>query len=146
MARLCPHSVGTVISRQDAIDPNSLWPTTTWTETGQGRYPVGADSSHANGSTGDQKHSHQYGMTYGSYYGSMAMEDDANSGLHDHAQNNTWTLVNPHYMTAPNMSVNGNASNSLKTVGVGHTTLRANASYTTSEPPWFGVRYWKRTA
>ena len=54
----CPHPIGDIVMRQNDNDPKDDWPGTAWTEVGQGRFPIGADSTHANNATGDPQHDH----------------------------------------------------------------------------------------
>jgi len=131
--RLCPHSVGSVISRQDGIDPNSLWASTTWTEVGQGRFPIGADSTHANGSTGDPTHTHNLSSN-----GHALLSTRSSSAHFQYSQTPLWKAN--YRFTANNTST---SSESSLPDGI---NLEGKTDTASCEPAWFGVRFWKRVA
>ena len=72
--RLCPHSIGDVIQRTDGTDPNSLWPSTTWTAITD-TFLLGSGSTYTLGATGGSEtvtltvqqipaHAHSYQPSY----------------------------------------------------------------------------------
>lgn len=147
---------GTATSLTDLIYPvgsiymsvNSTSPATlfggTWQQI-QDTFLLSAGSTYTAGDTGGaEKHTHEYGIQYGTYYYNTVFESDSNAGVLDYAADGTITI-------SPGENYGASSSVHPSTTGTAtgtfdHGRATGNASYESNMPPYLVVYMWKRTA
>ena len=110
----------------------------------RGRTAIGASSGHAMGSTGgSESHTHDYGMTYAGFYADTVLEGSNYVGLHNHNQDNTWSITGGGSDSGGH-SINANGGNTSSTRSIdsaAHYSMRANTSYSSNMQPFATVNY-----
>ena len=140
LAKLYP--VGSVYISVNDTDPGTFIGGT-W-ERIKDRFLLAAGNTYAAGSTGGEAtHTHKYGFQFGAYYGSISMEQDAQSGA---LQGGTGNPVGSVAITDIKSNVNNNAAQSTKTLPTSHYKSIADTSSASNIPPYLAVYMWKRTA
>lgn len=110
----------------------------------RGRTSIGANASHLMGTTGgEESHTHTYGLRYAGFYRDTILEGEASTGLHHHQADNTWSLSpSGASVSGETVSVNGgNTTSTRSQSSVAHYDMRADASYSSSMPPYQVVNY-----
>lgn len=137
------YPIGSIYMSVNSSSPALLFGGT-W-ERIQDVFLLAAGSTYAGGDTGgSEKHTHEYGIQYGTYYYRTIFEGDANAGVvnYDAAGNKTIsakTVQGSSSSTYPNESSSASGTfNHERSVG--------NTSYTSNMPPYLAVYVWKRTA
>lgn len=127
----CPYPINEVIMRQNNINPEDDWPGTSWTEIGQGHVPIGANSSYGNGLSGEPTHQHLTSLGF-------------DEGGHIYAYGNS--SKQPVYASRVVKATYQGFGRSLLTFSANANIREAYTGSTPAIPPWFGVRFWRRTA
>ncbi len=140
LAKLYP--VGSIYLSVNDTDPGTFIGGT-WEQI-KDRFLLAAGNTYAAGSTGgEETHTHKYGFQFGAYYGSISMEQDAQSGaLHG----GTGNPVGSAYAADVNSDVNNNAASAKKNLRLSHYKSIADTSSASNMPPYLAVYAWKRTA
>ena len=114
----------------------------TW-ERVQGQFIVGASATIAAGSTGGEaKHSHEYAVTYSTYFGAVVGSDSESINVYDYATGqNAQAVMKGSKDTVRNNSLTGSASETR--IDMQKTTGRTSSE--SSLPPYLAVYMWKRT-
>ena len=108
------------------------------------RFLLAAGDTYAAGSTGGEaQHTHKYGFQFGSYYGSVSMDGDVQSGA---LQGGTGAPVGAVSAGNASSSVNSNATTSLMNQTMAHLKSIADTSSASNMPPYLAVYMWKRIA
>lgn len=116
----------------------------TW-ERIQDTFLLAAGNTYSGGGTGGaEKHTHEYGIQYGTYYYNTVFESDSNAGVLDYAADGTIT-VSPGENYGTSSSVHPSTTGTA-TGAFDHGRATGNASYESNMPPYLVVYMWKRTA
>ena len=136
------YPVGSIYISVNATNPAELFGGT-WEQI-KDRFLLAAGNAYAAGSTGGEAtHTHKYGFQFGAYYGSISMEQDAQSGA---LQGGTGNPVGSTYAADTDSDVNNNAASAKKNLRLSHFKSIADTSSASNMPPYLAVYMWKRTA
>lgn len=113
----------------------------------QGKFLLGADSTYIVGSTGgNTTHSHLYGIRFGAYYRSIALESNSNAGVLQYGD--VTKPIAPTVISggSATVEINNAASNASKSVSMSHLQSITDTSIESSMPPYKAVYIWHRIA
>lgn len=140
------YPVGSVYMSLNSTSPATLFGGT-WEQL-KDRFLIGSGGTYSNASTGgDINHTHDYGLVFGAYYGSVGLENSTSSGLLTYDTNNNYSISTPSSnIGSADERYNSTIASSDSTKSCSHYRIIANTSYDSTLPPYLAVYMWKRTA
>lgn len=140
------YPVGSIYMSLNSTSPATLFGGT-WEQL-KDRFLIGAGSTYTNASTGGTtNHTHNYGMVFGAYYGSIGLEQSTSSGLLAYDTNNNYSLsLAGSNIGSADEKYNSAVTGSNSTKSCSHYRIISNTSYDSNLPPYLAVYIWKRTA
>lgn len=131
----CPYDIGDVLQTMNATSPATRWVGTSWAAVGAGTFLVAAGAGYAAGSTGGAK-THTNPLSNAGYAKIMGVNGDNNLHI-DKVDSASWTS-DTGFATGAWTTSGGSFTNGT---GLGGSTDSAS-----SEPPYYAVYMWRRTA
>lgn len=137
------YPVGSIYMSVNNINPSNVIGGT-WSRIKDTFLLAAGDTYFAGDTGGSEKHTHEYGIQYGTYYYRTVFEADANAGVinYDAAGNKTIAAKTSQGSSSSNYP---NASSSASGA-FNHERSEGNTSYTSNMPPYLAVYVWQRTA
>ena len=143
------YPIGAIYLSTTAGNPSSLLGFGTWTQI-KDTFLLAAGDKYSGGITGGSKnHQHDYGLQYGGYYRTIAMEQNPKAGLLNYDANNNITLSEEvTYEQNVNAPINDVLANKAvyNDASMHHYRHIASTSTESNLPPYLVVYIWKRTA
>lgn len=142
------YPVGSIYMSVNSVNPQTLFGGT-WVRWGNGRVPVGIDTSQTDFNTpektgGTKTHNHDFRIAMRFFYGSACGESDTTTGAYRFSDNSYGGWRN----SMPATSVTANTSfqdNNKYATALGQCS-DGNTSYTNNMQPYITCYMWKRTA
>jgi hypothetical protein len=141
------YPVGSIYMSINNTNPGTLFGGT-WEQI-KDTFLLAAGNTYDGGSTGGEAtHTHEYGIQYGGYYRSIALENNVNAGVLNYHPNGTIDLNAAIGVGSLEAEINKAAADAKAstTLSMTHQRRTGNASYTSNMPPYLAVYVWKRTA